>query len=81
MDPGDLVLDPFGGSNVTGAAAEATGRQWISCELDPAYVKASRFRFEHRPAVSERAIPRLRKPAHPDEFPESNPASKEAWLF
>lgn len=53
-DPGDLVLDPFGGSNVTGSAAEALGRQWISIELDPDYVKASEFRFEQRPAVSER---------------------------
>jgi site-specific DNA-methyltransferase (cytosine-N4-specific) len=48
-DPGDLVLDPFGGSNVTGAAAEALGRQWISVELDPTYVQASQFRFEHHP--------------------------------
>lgn len=48
-DPGDLVLDPFGGSNVTGAAAEALGRQWISVELDPIYVQASHFRFEHNP--------------------------------
>ncbi len=51
-DPGDLVLDPFAGSNVTGAAAEALGRQWISIELDAAYVEASRFRFERRPAPS-----------------------------
>ena len=47
-EPGDLVLDPFGGSNVTGAAAEALRRQWISIELDPMYVKASQFRFEQR---------------------------------
>jgi len=50
-DPGDLVLDPFGGSNVTGAAAEALRRQWISIELDPLYVKASKFRFEQRPVL------------------------------
>jgi len=47
-DPGDLVLDPFGGSNVTGAACEASGRQWISCEMNDEYVRASRFRFEER---------------------------------
>lgn len=51
-DPGDLVLDPFGGSNVTGAAAEALGRQWVSIELDPAYVQASQFRFEHKPPIA-----------------------------
>lgn len=44
--PGDLVLDTFAGSNVTGAAAEALGRQWISIELDPEYVAGSKFRFE-----------------------------------
>jgi site-specific DNA-methyltransferase (cytosine-N4-specific) len=48
-NPGDIVLDPFAGSNVTGAAAEALGRQWISIELDPSYVVGSRFRFEHPP--------------------------------
>jgi DNA modification methylase len=46
--PGDLVIDPFAGSNVTGAAAESLGRRWISIELDPNYAKASSFRFEHR---------------------------------
>ncbi|HEX8887884.1 MAG TPA: DNA methyltransferase [Pyrinomonadaceae bacterium] len=44
--PGDLVLDFFAGSNVTGRSAEDLGRQWISIELEPEYVEASRFRFE-----------------------------------
>jgi len=44
--PGDLVLDFFAGSNVTGKAAEDLGRQWISIELEEDYVEASRFRFE-----------------------------------
>lgn len=43
--PGDLVLDPFAGSNTTGAAAEALGRQWISIELDKGYTKGSYGRF------------------------------------
>jgi DNA modification methylase len=47
-NPGDLILDPFSGSNVTGVAAESLGRQWISVELDPEYVHASMFRFEER---------------------------------
>src|SRR5262249_25107967 len=34
-EPGDIVLDPYAGSNVTGATAEALGRRWISVELDP----------------------------------------------
>lgn len=33
-DPGDLILDPFGGSGTTYIAAELTGRRWIGSELD-----------------------------------------------
>jgi site-specific DNA-methyltransferase (cytosine-N4-specific) len=44
-DPGDLVLDPFGGSNTTGAVAERLGRKWVSIEANKDYVKASRARF------------------------------------
>ena len=44
-DPGDLVIDPFGGSNVTGSAAEELGRRWISIEQNAAYAKASESRF------------------------------------
>ena len=42
---GDLVLDPFAGSNTTGAVAEALGRRWIAYEEVEAYLDASRFRF------------------------------------
>jgi DNA modification methylase len=42
---GDVVLDPFAGSNVTGEAAEVTGRRWIGIELNKEYVRGSRFRF------------------------------------
>ena len=46
-EPGDLVCDPFAGSNATGEAAESLGRRWISCDLDQGeeYVRASAFRF------------------------------------
>ena len=33
-DPGSVVLDPFGGSGTTYAAAELLGRQWVGMELD-----------------------------------------------
>ena len=45
-DEGDLVLDPFAGSNTTGAAAEALGRNWIALECVEEYVQGSKFRFE-----------------------------------
>lgn len=45
-NPGDTVLDPFAGSNVTGEAAEKLGRRWVSIELADEYVQGSRFRFD-----------------------------------
>lgn len=43
----DLVLDPFAGSNVTGAAAEALNRRWVSAEAISEYVFTSQARFRH----------------------------------
>jgi len=45
-DPGDLVLDPFAGSNTTGAAAERLERRWVSFEPIEDYVRTSQGRFE-----------------------------------
>jgi len=45
-DPGDVVLDPFAGSNTTGAVAERFGRRWLSIEPNAAYVDTSKVRFE-----------------------------------
>lgn len=44
-EPGDLVVDPFAGSNVTGAAAESLGRRWLSIEMSGDYADGSRGRF------------------------------------
>ncbi|MGQ0572908.1 MAG: DNA-methyltransferase [Pseudonocardia sp.] len=44
-DADDLVLDPFGGSNSTGAVAEELGRRWVSVEPNELYVESSRGRF------------------------------------
>ncbi|BCJ69671.1 DNA-methyltransferase [Polymorphospora rubra] len=44
-DPGDLVVDFFGGSNTTGRAAEDLRRRWLSFELDRAYAAESVVRF------------------------------------
>lgn len=41
----DLVLDPFAGSNTTGAAAELLQRRWLSIETNADYVNGSRGRF------------------------------------
>jgi DNA modification methylase len=45
-DTDDLVLDPFAGSNTTGATAEELGRRWIGVEAERNYVDGSQGRFE-----------------------------------
>jgi len=42
---GSKVLDPFGGSNVTGEAAETLGRKWMCFEIRHEYLQGSMFRF------------------------------------
>jgi site-specific DNA-methyltransferase (cytosine-N4-specific) len=44
-DPGDVVMDPFAGSNVTGVAAEQLNRRWVAIELAKDYLEGSKFRF------------------------------------
>jgi DNA modification methylase len=44
-EPGDLVLDPFGGSNTTGYAAESLKRRWISVEASMEYALGLKGRF------------------------------------
>ncbi|MBI5637835.1 MAG: site-specific DNA-methyltransferase [Nitrospinae bacterium] len=55
-DEGDLVFDPFGGSNTTGYAAEQMKRQWFICELSKEYLEGSKFRFieEEKDSFGER---------------------------
>lgn len=43
--PGDLVFDPFAGSNTTGASAELLKRRWIAIEPREDYVAGSIGRF------------------------------------
>ena len=46
---GDTVLDPFGGSCVTGAVAEALGRKWVCCEMSEEYLNGALARFVPTP--------------------------------
>jgi site-specific DNA-methyltransferase (cytosine-N4-specific) len=50
-NPGDLVMDPFAGSNVTGEASERLNRRWIAIELVNEYLEGSKFRFEELPLL------------------------------
>src|SRR5438874_6430411 len=45
-NPGDLVLDPFGGSGTTLAAAKRLGRHFLGVELSPEYADGIRLRLD-----------------------------------
>lgn len=45
-DPGDLVIDPFAGSCVTGEVCERLGRRWVCGELVEDYLQAALGRFQ-----------------------------------
>jgi 3-methyladenine DNA glycosylase Tag len=45
-EEGDLIVDPFAGSNVTGEVAERLRRRWIAIEIIEEYLEGSKFRFE-----------------------------------
>lgn len=57
-DPGDLVVDPFGGSCVTGVVAENLKRRWVCCDLSEEYLLGARARFVPtvQPLPKERGI-------------------------
>ena len=57
--PGDLVLDPFGGSNTTGASAERLGRRWISIEPTKDYISSSKGRFEDTESLTDAKLKRV----------------------
>ena len=46
-DPGDLVLDPFGGSGSTLIAAAQLGRRCYTIEMDPRYADVIIKRWEN----------------------------------
>ena len=60
-DPGDVVLDPFAGSNTTGHAAELLGRRWVSVEAREVYALGSKGRFDLPKHGGARAAIALRK--------------------
>ncbi len=45
-NPGDLVVDPFGGSGTTLAVAKKLGRQWMGFELSEEYVQHIQTRLD-----------------------------------
>lgn len=50
--PGQLVVDPFAGSNTVGLGAELLGRQWLSVDNIVEYVLGSALRFTWEPSFN-----------------------------
>lgn len=66
-DEDDLVLDPFGGSNTTGATAEQMRRRWASVEAEWEYAVHSIGRFDPEVLVNRDRDLRLREIEQPDD--------------
>lgn len=68
-EPGDIVVDIFGGSNTTGFVAEQEQRHWYSFDLDREYVAASSFRFLEKgtdQSVIDRVYSAIKENEHVD---------------
>jgi len=70
-DLNDTVVDIFGGSGTTGEVCEQLGRLWKTIDLEPAYVKASVFRFVADRSDNE--VSALLQLLHQDQVPEIKP--------
>ncbi|MGE0752592.1 MAG: site-specific DNA-methyltransferase [Variibacter sp.] len=55
-DPGDMVLDPFAGSCVTGEVAERLKRKWTCAELIESYLQGAQGRFVRRSQADRPSI-------------------------
>ena len=63
-DPGDLVIDPFAGSCVTGEVCERTMRRWTCIELLRDYCEAALGRFVQNPCETARAAANPENPSN-----------------
>jgi len=59
-DPGDLVLDPYGGVGSTVLAAVLNGRRGVMAEVVPEYVDVARDRLRAAETGDVRTRPRTR---------------------
>lgn len=49
-----VVLDIFGGSNITGSLAQELGRYWLAFEMDEEYIRNSELRFMDQEEAEQR---------------------------
>lgn len=60
-DKGDLVVDPFAGSCVTGEVSERLGRRWVCSELLEDYLKGAVSRFSASSALDVKSSSKSRQ--------------------
>jgi len=60
-DKRDLVVDPFAGSNVTGAICDRSDRLWLGSEIQSRYIEASAIRFEIGPLFDDADEPKRKR--------------------
>jgi site-specific DNA-methyltransferase (cytosine-N4-specific) len=73
-DPGDLVMDPFAGSCVTGEVAERLRRKWICCDTVEDYLAGALARFNRDKAVLFPDLPE-NKPSKETYYRVPNPSA------
>ncbi|MGB5769696.1 MAG: site-specific DNA-methyltransferase, partial [Crocosphaera sp.] len=66
-EPGDLVLDPFAGSNMTGRVAETRERKWLAFEIEEIYLQGSKFRFEENSPLVVEPIQSIKETLKPQK--------------
>lgn len=69
-----IVLDIFGGSNLTGKVAEENDRYWLTFEKDESYIEASEVRFLS-PMEVERKFNDIQRGL--EEFGDNSPSEPE----
>lgn len=82
-EPGDLVIDPFAGSNITGEVAERLQRRWLAFELAPHYLEGSKYRFPSLHKGASLFSQNLETPTAAEDGPErwtANPTTRMAQL-
>jgi site-specific DNA-methyltransferase (cytosine-N4-specific) len=79
-DEGDTVLDPFAGSNTTGAVAEGLGRRWLGIEAEWKYAAHSIGRFDPGSIRATCAGVGVEKRPEPDHAAASS-SSNDTPLF
>ncbi len=58
-DPGDIVFDPFAGSNTTGYCAEKLKRKWLSVEIEKDYGEQAIIRFKEPKLTKKLTIKKI----------------------